>query len=125
MADTLQDTLNEREKAHEAKFKLDQEQQFKARARRNKLLGLWAAEKIGLGASESEGYAKEMVIAGMDSPGDEALIGKITDDLDKHGVEIAEEQITAEIERLYALALEQLADEYPDSLDSDHAPVGG
>ena len=63
--------FNEREKAFEAKFKLDEELRFKANARRNRLLGVWAAEQMGLGESDADAYAKEVVKADFEKPGDD------------------------------------------------------
>ncbi len=64
-----EDTFSKREKSEEARFKLDAEKRFKAEARRNKLLGLWAAERMGMTQSESEAYALEVVRADLAEPG--------------------------------------------------------
>ena len=63
--------FDDREKGFEAKYKHDQELQFKVFARRNKLLGLWAAQKLGLGGEAAEAYAKDVVKADFSKPGDE------------------------------------------------------
>ncbi len=125
MAETLQDTLDDREKAHEAKYKLDQERQFKAHARRNKLLGLWAAERMGMGEAESEAYAKEVVILEMSNPGEGGVLRKVSEDFRERGVEVPDKEIAERMERLYARALEEIGDEYPEPLAGDHSPVGG
>ena len=75
-------TFDDREKGFESKFALDQEQEFKAVARRNKLLGLWAAEKMGLSADSAEEYAKAVVRADFEQPGDEDVFRKLRSELD-------------------------------------------
>src|SRR5690606_16523749 len=73
-------TFDDREKGFEAKFALDQEQEFKAVARRNKMLGLWAAEKMGLSPESAEQYAQAVVRADMEQPGDEDVFRKVAGD---------------------------------------------
>ena len=102
-------TFDNREKGFEAKYKHDQETQFKVTARRNKLLGLWAAEKLGLTGEAAEAYAKEVVVADFDEPGEEDVFRKVSGDLDGKGV--AEKDIRHEMERLVAVASEQVAGE--------------
>ena len=75
--------FDEREKSFEAKFKQDQELQFKVKARRNKLLGLWAAGKLGLSGAAADAYAKEVVRADFEAPGDDDVLKKVFGDL-KH-----------------------------------------
>lgn len=79
-------TFDDREKGFEAKYKRDQETQFKVVARRNKLLGLWAAEQLGKAGAEAEAYAKEVVIADLDKPGDDDVIGKVVGDFQAAGI---------------------------------------
>ena len=102
-------TFEEREKGYEAKFKQDQEFQFKATARRNKLLGLWAAEKLGLSGGDADAYAKEVVVADFEEPGDEDVVRKVAGDLEGRGV--GAEAVRREMERLMAVAAEQVASE--------------
>lgn len=78
--------FNEREKAEEAKFHQDQELAFKARARRNHLFGLWAAEKLGLAGDAAENYARELMAAAFGQHGDEAVLAKIEADFKAKGV---------------------------------------
>ena len=92
-------TFEEREKGYEAKFKRDQEFQFKATARRNKLLGLWAAEKLGLSGGDADAYAKEVVIADFEVAGDLDGKGASADD------------VRREMDRLMAVAAKQVASE--------------
>ena len=102
-------TFEEREKGYEAKFKHDQAFQFKATARRNKLLGLWAAEKLGLSGGDADAYAKEVVIADFEEPGDEDVVRKVAGDLEGKGV--TAEDVRREIDRLMPIAAEQVASE--------------
>ncbi len=74
-------TFDEREKAFEKKFEHDQDLQFKATARKNKLLGLWAASLMGKSGADAEAYAKEVVMADLDVPGDHDVIAKLVKDL--------------------------------------------
>lgn len=101
-------TFDEREKGFEQKYKHDQELQFKANARRNKLLGLWAAERMGLAGPAAESYAKEVVQADFDRPGDADVIEKVVKDLASKGITITEHQLRKELERLLAIAKEQI-----------------
>ena len=98
-------------KAQENKFAHDSEMQFKAQARRNKLLGLWAAGKMGLPVDESESYAKNMVVEGLKEAGDENIISKLASSFSEHGLEIAEAALRAQIEVLMAEAKHQILSE--------------
>jgi len=101
-------TFEEREKGFETKYKRDQELQFKVNARRNKLLGLWAAEKLGLDPAAAEAYAKEVVMSDFDEPGDSDVLRKVMDDLGAASVAVEEHAIRREMDRLLALAKEQV-----------------
>jgi hypothetical protein len=79
-------TFDKREDTFEKKFAHDEELKFKAMARRNKLLGLWAAEKLGLSAAEADAYAKSVVLADLEEVGDEDVVRKIVKDLEGKGV---------------------------------------
>ena len=72
--------FNEREKAFEAKFKLDEELKFKATARRNRLLGHWAGEKMGFSEAECDAYAKEVIKSDFEKPGDDDVLQKVLTD---------------------------------------------
>ncbi|QJB68881.1 DUF1476 domain-containing protein [Parasphingorhabdus halotolerans] len=80
--------FNDREKAFETKFARDEEMQFKITARRNRLLGEWAAEKMGLTSEETDSYAKEVVAADFEEAGDEDVIRKLLGDLTSAGVDM-------------------------------------
>ena len=103
--------FNEREKAFEAKFKLDEELRFKANARRNKLLGVWAAEQMGLGESEAEAYAKEVVKADFEEPGDDDVLQKVLADLQGKGVETSERLLRKRMDELMEVAIGQVQSE--------------
>jgi hypothetical protein len=118
----MKDTLRERGKSHEAKYKLDEELKFKAVARRNKLIGLWAAERLGLNAPKAVTYAKEVVGAGLASA--DGVVDKMAKDFHDRGIEIGAEEIRGEMTRLLAVARDQVANEYPQPLGPDHARVG-
>ncbi len=85
--------FEDRERAFEAKFARDEEMQFRILARRNKLLGQWAATKMGLTEAEAEGYAKDVVRADFEEAGDEDVIRKLLGDLTAAGIDCDEEQI--------------------------------
>ena len=78
-------TFDKREEGFEKKFALDEEQKFKAEARRNKLLGLWVAEKLGLSGDAANAYAREVVAAEFAEGGDGAVVRKVTGDLAAKG----------------------------------------
>ena len=102
-------TFDDREKGFEAKYKHDQETRFKVIARRNKLLGLWAADLLGLAGGDAEAYAKEVVISDFEEPGDDDVLRKVAGDLDGKGV--SEAEVRREMDRLVAVAEEQVAAE--------------
>ena len=102
-------TFDEREKGFEAKYKHDQETQFKVTARRNKLLGLWAAEQIGLSGAEAEAYAKTVVAADFQKPGDDDVLHKVMADLSAKGIEVSEHTLRRRLADLTHTAREQVA----------------
>ena len=101
-------TFDKREEAFEQKFAHDEALQFKAGARRNKLLGLWAAEKLGLSGDEAATYAKSVVEADFQEAGDEDVFRKIRGDFDAAKVEQSDHQIRRAMEELMAEAIEQV-----------------
>ena len=101
-------TFDKREEGFEKKFAHDEELQFKANARRNKLLGLWAAEKMGLSGSDAETYAKSVVVADFAEAGDEDVFRKIRGDLDAKGVQQSDHQIRRTMDELMATAIDQI-----------------
>ena len=98
-------TFNEREKGFEAKYKHDQEAQFKIRAIRNKLVGEWAASLIK--PENEEIYVKEVRVSNLEKPGDDDLIGKLLSDFESKNLEIKREEIIKKIEECARLAVEK------------------
>jgi hypothetical protein len=101
-------TFDKREEGFEKKFALDEEQKFKAMARRNRLLGMWAAEKLGLSGDEANAYAKEVVMADFEAAGDGDVFRKIRKDFDAKGVAQSDHQIRRTMEELLATAAAQV-----------------
>ena len=101
-------TFDKREEGFEKKFALDEEQKFKAEARRNRLLGLWAAEKLGLSGDAATSYAKEVVTADFDEAGDDDVLRKVEKDLTAKGVAISGTDIRAKMNELLAEAVAQV-----------------
>ncbi len=97
-----------REEAYEKEFARKAEFDFKVNARRNKLLGLWAADKMGLMGDDAVAYAKEVIIVDFEEAGDEDVYRKVKGDLDKNQVEISEHQLRREMEDQLNTAREQM-----------------
>lgn len=91
-------TFDDREKAFEGMFARDEEMMFRVHARRNRLLGVWAAERMGLDAAETEAYAKAVVQADFEEAGDEDVVRKLLGDLTSAGVETDEAEIRTALE---------------------------
>lgn len=104
-------TFDDRENAYESKFAHDEELKFKATARRNKLLGLWAAEKLGLTGDEAEAYAKEVIKSDFEEPGDEDVFRKVRGDFDARNVDQSDHQIRRTMSELMAEAVKQIETE--------------
>jgi len=98
-------TFDKREDAFEKQFAHDEELRFKATARRNKLLGLWAAEKLGLSGAEAESYAKAIVMADFEEAGDQDVLRKLRKDFDAKGVAQSDHQIGRVMSELMAKAI--------------------
>ena len=98
----------DREEGFERKFALDEEQRFRANARRNKLLGLWAAEKLGKSGEAAEAYAKEVIVVDFEEAGDEDVFRKVRKDFDAAGVAQSDHQIRRTMDELMARAIEQI-----------------
>ncbi len=101
-------TFDKREEGFEKKFALDEEQKFKAEARRNRLLGLWAAAKLGLSGDAASAYAKEIVAAEFGEGGDADVVRKVIADFAAKGVAVTEAQIHAQMSELMAQAVAQV-----------------
>lgn len=103
--------LDNREKGFEAKYRLDEETRFKIAARRNKLLGLWAAERMGMSGDHAGDYAKEVVMADFAKPGDEDVLEKVLKDLTDKGLDTTNAEIRKEMDRLTETARSQILKE--------------
>ncbi len=100
--------FDNRQKGFEGKFVHDQELQFKASARRNKLLGLWAAGLMGKTGDEAAAYAKEVIKADFEEAGDDDVFRKVRADFDTAGVEQSDHQLRRQMDELMATAITQL-----------------
>jgi hypothetical protein len=98
-------TFDKREEAFEQQFAHDEELKFKATARRNKLLGLWAAEKLGLTGAEADSYALSVVMTDLDAGADHDVARKIRKDFDAKGVNQSDHQIARTMTELMAKAV--------------------
>ncbi|MEM7189404.1 MAG: DUF1476 domain-containing protein [Pseudomonadota bacterium] len=104
-------SMEDRQKGFEAKFAHDEQMQFKAEARRNKLLGLWAADKMGVTGEAAEAYAKEVIAADFEEAGDEDVYRKVAGDLEAKATGVTEAEIREQMASLMAEAKSQLMDE--------------
>ena len=104
-------TFDEREKGFEAKYRHDQELQFKVGARRNKLLGLWAAELLGLSGDDASAYAREVIESDFDEPGDDDVLRKVSGDLSTKGVDKNPHQVRKQMDELMVEARRQVMEE--------------
>ena len=101
-------TFDKREEGFEKKFALDEELKFKAEARRNRLLGLWAAEKLGIAGDAAKDYAKEVVAADFEEAGDKDVQRKLRKDFDAKGVKVDDAEIRTKMDQLMAEAVAQV-----------------
>ena len=101
-------TFDDRERGFERKFALDQEQEFKAQARRNRALGQWAAGLMGLEAPHVEEYAKAVVKSDFELPGDDDVLRKVFEDLKGAGVAVTEGEVRMKMAELLAQARESV-----------------
>lgn len=100
--------MDDRENAFESKYAHDQEVEFKAVARRNKLLGLWAAGEMGIEGDAAEAYAKEVVMADFEEAGHEDVFRKIRGDLDAKSVDVSDHIIRKQMDDFLIQAREQI-----------------
>jgi hypothetical protein len=99
-------TFDKREEAFEKKFTIDEELRFKSIARRNRLLGLWVAEKLGKSGGEADAYAREVIVAEIDG-GDAGVIRRAMADLAARGSTVTEAELGAKMAELLAVAVAQ------------------
>jgi len=103
--------FDERKTAAEAKFKHDEEFKFKVMARRNKLLGLWAADLMSITGADAEAYAKQVVVSDFDEPGDDDVLRKVLGDLQAKGRSEDNADVRRQMDRLLEEARQQLTEE--------------
>lgn len=103
----MSDAFNSRERGFESKFQLDQEQKFKALARRDRLFGQWVAKQLG--RADADAYAAEVVASNFEKPGDQDMLAKVRADLKAAGKQVSEGTLQAELANAYAEAAKQIA----------------
>ena len=101
-------TFDKRKDAFESKFARDEELRFKATSRRNKLLGLWAAQKLGKSGDEADAYAREVIRSDMQEAGDDDVLRKVSSDLQAAGVAHADGEVRRVMDELMNQAVEQI-----------------
>ena len=101
-------TFDKREEGFEKKFAHDEELRFRATARRNKLLGLWIAQKLGMSGADADAYAKEVVQSDFEEAGDDDVFRKVRKDLDAKGVSASDQEIKTQMVELMAQAVSQI-----------------
>ena len=101
-------TFDKREEGFEKKFAMDADQKFKAEARRNRLLGMWAAEKLGLTGDAATAYAKEVVASDFEEAGDGDVVRKVLGDLTAKGIAMTEPELRVKMDELMATAVMQV-----------------
>ena len=104
----MADSFKERGKGEELRFEMSQELQFKAESRRNRLLGEWLAQKFSMTTDETKAYVKEVIVSDLDEPGIEDVVRKVMKDIEDRAAAITEDDLRAEMERLFPIALEQV-----------------
>ena len=104
-------TFDERESSFENKFKHDRELQFKVNSRRNRLLGLWAAGQLGIHGDEAEAYAKSVVAADFERPGDQDVVDKLMGDFQARSIDMSEQRLRRQMNELLSTAAAQIKSE--------------
>ena len=104
-------TFDKREEGFERKFALDEEMRFRATARRNKLLGQWAAEKLGLSGADADAYVKSVIASDFEEAGDDDVFRKVRKDFDAKKVEQSDHQLRRTMDELLGKAIQQLQSE--------------
>ena len=104
-------SFDDRERGFEGKFKHDQELGFKISARRNKLLGLWAAREMKLPAPDHDAYAKSVVMADLEKPGDDDVVDKLLADFKAKGIEMTDHRIRHQLTEFREIARQQVMSE--------------
>lgn len=120
----MADAIRDRKDAEEARYKLNEERAFKIRARRTKLLGLWAAERMGLQGEPAQVYAAALVGASLDLPNDAALVTHVVSDLAGRAKPADPAEVRGALDAMQAEATRQIMAAHPTALDTDHRKVG-
>ncbi len=107
----MSDAFNDRQKGFERKYELDQEQQFRVQARRDKLFGLWIAGQTGLSGADADKYAQDVVASNFEKPGDEDMLGKVRADLKARNVTISEADLAKKMREMEGEAVKQIMGE--------------
>jgi hypothetical protein len=101
-------TFDERERTEETRYKHDQELTFKARNRGNRMFGMWVAEQLGLTGEAADSYAKDVVVADFESPGDEDILTKVRADLAAKSIEVSDHLLQKHLLEFRDVAMQQL-----------------
>jgi hypothetical protein len=101
-------TFDDRERTEETRFKHDQELTFKARNRGNRMFGMWVAEQLGLTGEAADSYAKDVVVADFESPGDDDIFDKVRADLSAKSVEVSDHLLKKHLQECRDVAMQQL-----------------
>jgi len=104
-------TFDDRKRGEETKFAMDQAAEFKVMARRNKLLGLWAADLLGLTGSDADAYAKTVIMSDLEEPGDDDVFRKVRADFDAKDIDRSDARIREHMAELLPVAREQITKE--------------
>ena len=107
----MNDAFQEREKGFERKYQLDQDQQFRAQSRRDRIFGKWVGGKLGITGAELESYAVEVVDSNFEKPGDEDMLDKVKADLKAKQVDISDSELRSALLDAYGEAARQIAEE--------------
>lgn len=110
-------TFDGREKAFEEEFAHDQELAFRIVARRNRLLGLWAAEKLGIVKDQHDKYAERVLFSDFEKPGDEDVLERVLKDFQQQGITISATEIRRQMDHFLSVAKKQIMEAAPDSDD--------
>lgn len=120
----MSDSFKQREASEEAKFKNDAEMQFKIDAKANKMLGKWAAEKLGIASDDVKAYVKKIVVSDLEEAGHEDVVRAVSQSFRDGGVDISDDEIRQKIKKCHAKAAKKLEKDYPTPLGDDHGRVG-
>ena len=101
-------TFDERERTEETRYKHDQELTFKARNRGHRMVGMWVAEQLGLSGEEADNYAKDVVVADFESPGDEDIFTKVRADLGAKSIQVSDHLLQKHLQEFRDVALQQI-----------------